>query len=49
MSKILNKIFFKKYKVKKLIKNTQFSSVYEGMNINDKEPICIKFEIKKKK
>ena len=48
MSKILSKIFFKKYKIKKLIRTTRFSSVYEGKNINDKEPVCMKIEIKNK-
>ena len=48
MSKILSKIFFKKYKIKKLIRTTRFSSVYEGKNINDKEPVCMKIEINNK-
>ena len=42
------KIFFNKYKVQKLIGITSFSSVYEGININGKEPVCMKFESKKK-
>ena len=46
MSLNLNKIFFKKYKVKKLIRKDKYSIVYEGKIINDNTPICMKFERK---
>ena len=38
------KIFFKKYKVKKLIHKGTFSSVYEGKNILTNDSIAMKFE-----
>ena len=40
----INKIFFKKYKVKKLISKSKFSSIYEGINIKTKEKVAIKIE-----
>jgi serine/threonine protein kinase len=47
MKEILNrKIFFKKYKVKKLIFAGPFSSVYEGINELTKESVAMKFETK---
>ena len=46
MSLNLNKIFFKKYKVKKIIRKDKYSIVYEGKIINDNTPICMKFERK---
>ena len=48
MSKLINKVFFNKYKVKKLITITHFSSIYEGINEKSKEPILIKLEDKTK-
>ena len=45
MEKDVNqKIFFKKYKVKKLINKGPFSSVYEGINILTNGSIAMKFE-----
>ena len=41
---VQRKIFFKKYKVKKLIHKGKFSSVYEGINILTNESIAMKFE-----
>ena len=41
-----NKLFFNKYKIKKLIYLTDLSSIYEGINIKDNEPVAIKFEKK---
>ena len=41
---VQRKIFFKKYKVKKLIHIGKFSSVYEGINILTNESIAMKFE-----
>ena len=32
MSKFVNKVFFNKYKIKKLITITNYSSIYEGIN-----------------
>ena len=46
MSKILNRIFFNKFKVKKLITTTDFSSIYEGINEKENEPVAMKFERK---
>ena len=40
------RIFFNKYKIKKLIYQTKLSRVYEGINIKDKEPIALKLEKK---
>ena len=40
----INQIFFKKYKVIKLISINKFSSIYEGININTKEKVAIKLE-----
>ena len=40
----INKIFFKKYKVLKLISKSKFSSIYEGINIKTKEKVAIKLE-----
>lgn len=44
----INKIFFKKYKVLKLISQSKFSSIYEGINIKTKEKVAIKLEEKNK-
>ena len=38
------KIFFNKYKIKKLIASTGNSIVYEGINLKDNTPIAMKFE-----
>ena len=46
---LTQKIFFKKYKVKKLICEGRFNSVYEGINILTNEPIAMKFESRKSK
>ena len=48
MSKILNKLFFNKYRVNKLIISTLFSSVYEGIYEKLNEPVIMKFEDKTK-
>ena len=41
-----NRLFFNKYKIKKLIYQTKLSSIYEGINIKDNEPVAIKLEKK---
>ena len=41
-----NKLFFNKYKIKKLIYQTKLSSIYEGINLKDNEPVAIKLEKK---
>ena len=41
-----NKLFFNKYKTKKLIYQTKLSSIYEGINIKDNESVAIKLEKK---
>ena len=48
MSKFVNKVFFNKYKVKKLITITNYSSIYEGINEKKNEPVIMKFEEKNK-
>ena len=48
MSKILNRIFFNKFRVKKLITKTSFSTIYEGMYEKHNEPVAMKFEDKTK-
>ena len=40
------KIFFKKYKVKRLIFSGPLTSVYEGINLLTKESVAMKFETK---
>ena len=40
----MDKMFFKKYKILKLISIGKFSSIYEGINIKTKEKIAIKLE-----
>jgi serine/threonine protein kinase len=40
----INKIFFKKYKVLKLICISKFNFLYEGINIQTKEKVAIKLE-----
>ena len=44
MSKLLKKLIFNKYRVKKFIAETCFSSVYEGINEKGKEQVAMKFE-----
>ena len=44
-----SKLFFNKYKAKKLIYQTKLSSIYEGINIKDNEPVAIKLEKKSSK
>ena len=39
-----NRLFFNKYKIKKLVYKTNLSSIYEGINIKDNEPVAIKLE-----
>ena len=46
---ITQKIYFKKYKVKKLIGEGRFSSVYEGINILTNESIAMKYESRRTK
>jgi len=41
---IENQIFFKKYKLQKLINKSEFSYVYKGINIINKELVSIKIE-----
>ena len=41
-----NRLFFNKYKIKKLIYQTKLSSIYEGINIKENEPVAIKLEKK---
>ena len=41
-----NRLLFNKYKIKKLIYRTKLSSIYEGINIKDNEPVAIKLEKK---
>ena len=36
------KIYFKKYKIKKLISKSSCCRVYEGININNNEPVNLK-------
>ena len=42
------KIIFKKYKLKKLLNTSEFSSVYEGKNLIKNTPVVIKIENKNK-
>ena len=44
MSALRNKLFFKKYKLQKLIYTGNCSLVYQGINLINKEPIAIKLE-----
>ena len=44
---IENSIIFKKYKVMKLLNKGDFSNIYRGSNISNKESVAIKFESKK--
>ena len=39
-----NRLFFNKYKIKKIVYKTSLSSIYEGINIKDNEPVAIKLE-----
>ena len=41
---INNKLFFNKYRIKKLIFKTKYSLLYEGINIKQNEPVAMKFE-----
>ena len=45
---LMNKIIFKKYKIKRLMCESSFSQVYEGINIIKKTPVALKFEHKTK-
>jgi hypothetical protein len=45
-AKLTAKVFFKKYKVKKLIFLGQPTSVYEGINLLTQESVAMKFEKK---
>ena len=44
-----NKLFFNKYKTKKLIYQTKLSSIYEGINIKNNESVAKKLEKKSSK
>ena len=44
MSNLQNKLFFNKYKLQKLIYSSKYSWVYQGINVNSKEPLAIKLE-----
>jgi len=44
-----NRLFFNKYKIKKLIYQTKLSSIYEGINIKNNEPVALKLEKKSAK
>ena len=44
-SKDINqRLYFKKYKIKKLLAETSCCKLFEGINIIDKEPVAMKFE-----
>ena len=43
---LVNKIIFKKYKIKRLMCESSFSQVYEGINIKQKTPVVLKIEHK---
>ena len=43
-----NQLIFNKYKTKKLIHQSKFSVVYEGINVKNNEPVAIKFEERNK-
>ena len=43
---IFKKIFFNKYRIKKVIYNTCFSILFEGINEKDNKPVAMKFERK---
>ena len=47
MTKLLKRLFFNKFRVKKLITNSKYSSLYEGINEKTNEPVAMKFEHKK--
>ena len=44
MISLSNRLIFKKFRVKKLIKNSSISKVYEGINELTKERVAMKFE-----
>ncbi len=44
LENINNKLFFNKYRIKKLIVKTKYSFLYEGINIKRNEPVAMKFE-----
>ena len=41
-----NRLFFNKYKIKKLIYESSYSIIYEGINVKDNDPVAIKLEKK---
>ena len=45
---LVNKIIFKKYKIKRLMCESSYSQVYEGINIKQKTPVVLKIEHKTK-
>ena len=45
---LVNKIIFKKYKIKRLMSESSYSQVYEGINIIKKTPVVLKIEHKTK-
>ena len=46
LNEYLNRLFFNKYKIKKFIAKTNWSQLYEGINIKDNESVAMKFEKK---
>ena len=49
MSKLINKLIFNKYRLKKLIFASKSSWVYEGYNEKENEPVAVKLEYRKAK
>ena len=47
-SDINKRLYFKRFKIKKLIFNSEFSELYEGININNNESVAMKFEKRKR-
>ena len=47
MLKENKRLFFNKYRIKKLIWKTSGCLLYEGININNNESVAMKFEKKK--
>ena len=44
MATLSNRLIFKKYRMKKLIYSSSFTSVYEGINTFTKQPVALKSE-----
>ena len=49
MSKLINKLVFNKYRLKKLIFTSKSNFVYEGFNEKENEPVAVKLEYRKAK